>query len=70
MESGSRTKLYQDQGYVEADRRVREESAVLYDLKHVTPVDRDAVEKQRAASQGCHNDSLRGGVGLSPQRRL
>jgi hypothetical protein len=47
MENGSRTRLYQDQRYVEVDERVREEPAVLYDLEHATPVDRDALAKQR-----------------------
>jgi len=40
--------LYQNQEYVEIDERVREESAVLYDLEHATPEDRDALAKQRA----------------------
>ena len=36
------------QGYREVDERVREESAVLYDLERATPIDNDAIAKQRA----------------------
>lgn len=37
-----------NQEYIEADERVREESAVLYDLEHATPEDHDAIAVQRA----------------------
>jgi hypothetical protein len=41
--------LCPDKGYAEVDQRVREESAVLYDLERKTPIDHDAIAKQRAA---------------------
>jgi hypothetical protein len=42
-------RIFQDPEYVEADERVRETAALLYDLKHTTPEDPDAIAKQRAS---------------------
>lgn len=52
MESYPPTGPHLEPGLAEANERIREESAILYDLEHAIPVDHDAVTKQRATFKG------------------